>query len=156
MEAKANKKKAKKGIIVRSKEEKRAIKRLKEKEKKLKKKRRQRKEITIDADGDEVEEGADRDFDSFKDSVSFNEIVQAPPTLSKFKDNEGRKPGAKSNLILGQMLAKKSPNNVTKKKKTKDGATVSMARQHMLDVERERVIEQYRSLKMNRMNKVKL
>ena len=155
MEAKANKKKAKKGIVVKSKVEKRAFKRLKEKEKKIKKRRRQRKELTIDADGDEVEEGADRDFDTLTDSVEFNEIVQAPPTLSKFKDNEGRKPGAKSNLLLGKMLTTtKKPSNMGKKK-MKDGQ-VSMARQHMLDMERERVIEQYRNMKMNRMNKVKL
>ena len=146
MEAKANKKKG-----IRSKEEKRAAKRLKEKEKKLKKRRRQRKEITIDADGDEVEEGADREFKDLQDDVMFNEIVQAPPTLSKFGKDETRKPGAKANLLLGKMLSK--TKKIPKKDRSKD---VSLARQHMLDVERERVIEQYRSIKSGRMNKVKL
>jgi hypothetical protein len=132
MEKKVKEKKAKKGIIVKSKEEKRALKRLKEKEKKMKKKRRLRKLLDRD-------EGV-KEFDDFKDNVQFNEIVHAPPSLKK----------------LGNQTKPKYSNLLLSKKLPQSGSEVSAAKQKILDEERLRVIEEYRKIKGSKLNKVKL
>ena len=66
------KKLEKKGIIVKSKEDKRKERRLKEKEKRMKKKRKEFKQNQIN-----------EDFDNTPEEVSFNEIVNKPFLFSK-------------------------------------------------------------------------
>lgn len=123
------KKKAKRGVPVKSKEEKRKIKRLKEKERRLKKR----------GGGGGKDEEEEKDFTSFKDSFEFNETVHAPPSLNKFK-NVSRRPGENKALLLKKNL---DGSRVTKVKKP----TLSMAKKVMLSEEREKVIAHYRSMK---------
>lgn len=126
------KKLAKKGIIVKSKEEKRKLKRLKEKEKKLKKKRRLRKQL-MNADGEwEVDEDKVRDFDDVKDKVAFNEVVQEPPRISGTNHGQTKR----KSLILNKKM--------------------SLAKKQILESEREKAIADYRMVKRQRLNKVKL
>ena len=69
---------AKRGISVRTKEEKRQLRRLKEKEKRMKKKRRLRKKLMTE-DGEWQEERA-KDFEDLDgDDVSFNEVAMQGP-----------------------------------------------------------------------------
>lgn len=135
---------ARKGIIVRSKEEKRKIKRLKEKEKKLKKKRRLGKILNELGDNDEDF----KEFEDFQDEVKFNDIAHAPPSLKglpkkKKQPNETVKKNKNSTLLLAQKLKSDKPE-------------ISLARQHMLNQERVRVIQAYRSLKSNQQTKAKV
>eukprot|EP00095_Tigriopus_kingsejongensis_P002186 maker-scaffold861_size87375-snap-gene-0.18 protein:Tk02186 transcript:maker-scaffold861_size87375-snap-gene-0.18-mRNA-1 annotation:"coiled-coil domain-containing protein 137" len=127
---------AKKGIVVRTKEEKRQMKRLKEKEKKLKKKRRMGK-ILNELGDDEVDF---KEFEDFQDDIKFNDVAVAPPTLKNVVPK-----GKKDSLLLSQKLKKKTSVE-----------TMSLAKKHMLEQERTRVIEAYRSNKIQRLNKVKL
>jgi len=132
LEDKKNKRLAKKGIVVKTKEEKRQKRREREKIRKLKKK------------GGKLSE--DLDFDSFKDSVKFGEIVHEPPTIDfKSKKLDERKPG-KSDLLLKQKMS----GGVQKKKK-KDKP--SMAKKVIMEKERLRAVEAYRALKAERMSK---
>ncbi len=153
---------AKKGIVRRSKEEKRAERRLREKEKRLKRKRRAGKAFREESareggELDEEEEGEDKEFDGMRtgDQVAFNEVVQAPPSLQRLprgagKESAGRKPGAKADLLLMKKLGKKFKS---KKSATADG--VSLAKKHMMEEERARVVQEYRNLKKTSLNKVK-
>merc|ERR1711894_67965 len=78
------KKLAKKGIILKSKEEKRKEKRLKE------------KEIV-----QKMQEEEEEDFDDEPEKVEFNDVVQAPPSkLQGVKNNEARRPGQQKDLLL--------------------------------------------------------
>ena len=82
IEKKRIEKLAKKGIVVRTKEEKRKAKREKEKLRKMKKK------------GKSIEEQDENfDFENFRDDVQFGERVDAPPSikLSKFQLRSNRK-----------------------------------------------------------------
>merc|ERR1719361_2938757 len=102
MEKIKNKKKAKKGIIVKSKEEKRLIRRAKDKERKRKKKGLNNHENNI------------LDFDSakFSDSVKFNEVVHAPPeNLMKVQNYSERNSAQKNNLLLSKKLTNSKPLN---------------------------------------------
>lgn len=123
---------------------------------KWKKKRRLGK--LLNADGDVIaEEDEDKDFDDerFRDRVGFGEVAQAPPELKKLKKLqhwESRRPAEKGGLLLEGKLQQQGKNKKAKAKK----AAVSLAKQDMLDKERERVIEEYRSIKMNKLNKVKM
>lgn len=130
---KKKKKLAKKGIILKTKEEKRVARRAREKARKNKKKSKK-----------------DDDFDDFRDSVEFGEVVHAPPALS-FKNKkleagglEDRRPG-RGNLILKQRIDGAA---VIKKPKA---PKPSLARQAMMETERQRVVEAYRALKAERM-----
>ena len=138
-DTKQKKKFIKKGVVVRSKEEKRIARRERDKLRKNKKKGR----------GQSSEE--EFDFDSFQDSYEFGEVVHEPPTLNykpkklqvqEPQDGE-RKPG-KKDLILKTQL---SGGIVKKAKKIKP----SLAKQVIMEKERLRVVEAYRALKAERM-----
>merc|ERR1719383_877057 len=118
---------AKKGIVLKSKEEKRVARRAREKARKNKKKGGQPSEDIVD-------------FADFKDSVEFGEVVHQPPDISfNHKRLDEDRPGRK-NLLLKQKLG---GGAVKKSKKDKP----SMARQVVIDAERQRVVEAYRALK---------
>lgn len=138
------KKLAKKGIVKRSKEEKRAERRLKEKEKRQKKKRRLHKQKQTEHE----------DFNDLNDQVEFNDIVHAPPKLSAVKNNEARRPGKSKDLLFlnSENLAtpkilkpKKTEKESKMKKKVKQ--RISLAKQQMLETDRLSIVEQYRALK---------
>ena len=154
------KKLEKKGIIVKSKEDKRKERRLKEKEKRMKKKRRALKQIN-------------EDFDNTPEEVSFNEIVHAPPKLLGVKgleSNEARRPGKNKNLILlnrsNSADDKLNNENSSQKKKfvkpqnfkIKETKTkkkmkqkISLCKQQMLETDRMSIVEQYRAIKQKNM-----
>merc|ERR1712141_239339 len=145
------KKLEKKGIIVKSKEDKRKEKRLKEKEKRMKKKRR--------AFSKQINE----DFDNTPEEVAFNEIVHAPPKLVGVKNNEARRPGTQKNLILLNSSADKlnekssssqkkfvKPTNFKNKEtktKKKMKQKISLCKQQMLETDWMSIVEQYRAIK---------
>jgi len=124
------KRKTKKGVQIKSKEEKRQIRRAKEKEKKMKKKKGGNSAINND------EEDEEKEF-ATNERVAFNEVAHAPPTkLAGFANSLAeRRPGQKSNLLLAQKL------------KSKKDSGVSLARQKVLADEREKVIAQYRKIR---------
>ena len=138
MERLKNKKKGKKGIVIKTKEEKRQIRRAKDKERKRKKKGIKRVDDNV------------FDFDNakFSDRVKFNEVVHAPPeNLLKVGNYTERKPGKQSNLLLSKKL--NQGNNMSNKSTIMSSKkpSISLARKCMLEEERKRVIEQYRKLK---------
>lgn len=137
---------AKKGITVKSKEEKRQARRQKEKEKRMKKKRRLRKQL-LNADGEWEDEEAVVDFDDMKDPVGVNEVADAPPTLKGLA--EARKPAKNSSLLLHKKLEKAGA-------RTMKSGKVSMAKKQMLETERQRVIDYYRNMKAGKLGKVGL
>jgi len=156
------KKLEKKGIIVKSKEDKRKERRLKEKEKRMKKKRKEFKQNQIN-----------EDFDNTPEEVSFNEIVHAPPKLLGVKgleSNEARRPGKNKNLILlnrsNSADDKLNNENSSQKKKfvkpqnfkIKETKTkkkmkqkISLCKQQMLETDRMSIVEQYRAIKQKNM-----
>ena len=91
----------------------------------------------------------------FRDKVLFNEVVHAPPQkLTTFENYTERRPGSKTkknNLLLAKKFEKVAKafdqNSQIKNKKTNKHSSMSLARKHMLESERQRVIEQYRKLK---------
>ena len=140
MERVKNKKRGKKGIVIRTKEEKRKIRREKDKERKKKKKK-------IKPDTENI-----FDFDNakFSDRVKFNEVVHAPPeNLGKTGSYTDRKPGQQPNLLLTKMLNKGRAKDKSKTTSPKH-SSISLARKCMLEEERKRVIEQYRKSKNKR------
>ena len=135
---------AKKGIVVKSKEEKRKQKRLKEKEKRLKKKRRAFKKM---------QEEEEEDFDDEPEKVEFNDVVQAPPSkLAGVKNNEARRPGQNKDLLLlseqnmkVKAIVKPKVKDTKAKKKMKQ--KMSLAKKQLFEIDRQSIIEQYRALK---------
>ena len=131
------KRKTKKGVQIKSKEEKRVIRRAKEKEKRQKKK----KGVTFNVDGDGTGDGdgveVEKEF-AAKEEIKFDEIAHAPPTkLAGFKEPMAeRRPGQKANLLLAQKLNKKPGKG-----------QISLARQKVLADEREKVIQEYRKIR---------
>ena len=127
------KRKTKKGVQIKSKEEKRVIRRAKEKEKRQKKKKGVTFNVVEDGDGVEVE----KEF-AAKEEIKFDEITHAPPTkLAGFKEPMAeRRPGQKANLLLAQKLNKKPGKG-----------QISLARQKVLADEREKVIQEYRKIR---------
>merc|ERR1719242_961362 len=124
IENKRIKKLAKKGIVVRTKEEKRKAKREREKLRKNKKKGK----------GD----SANNDFENLQDTVKFGERVDAPPTIALKKfPKVSSKAGSKS-LLLNKTL--NGGAGVVKKKK-------SMAQKVALERDRLKIVQQYRQLK---------
>ena len=94
--------------------------------------------------GDEEDESEKRDdFKNLKDDVAFNEIVHAPPSLKAFQ-NVVRRPGENKGLLLARTM--KGGGAVSKPAKKQK---ISMAKQFMLDQERDKVIKEYRRLKAN-------
>lgn len=130
---------AKRGIVVKSKEEKRQIRRQKEKDRKRKKKRSR---------GEKNDDGF-RELNSEK--PTFNDVVHQPPTLCLprgVSNTEARRPGAGKNLLLRDKLKLKGTKNKTIEKKKEP--EMSLASKERLRVERERVIEEYRKLKSSK------
>merc|ERR1719435_872354 len=123
IEKKKIEKLAQKGIIRKTKEEKRKARRLREKERKNKNRK----------------SGQDLDFQDFQDNVSFGETVDAPPTLKfkKFVKNASSKPAAEGK---SELLLKKGVNGVKK-------AKLSMAQKVNVEKDRQHVVEMYRQLK---------
>ena len=128
---------AKKGINVRSKEEKRLLRRERERMRKNKKKRHT-------AEADEEEE---KDFNRLADTVGFGEVVHAPPTISFKGSMAERKPGTKDLLLKAKLGG---GGGVTKKSVAKPPVP-SLARKAMLEKERQHVVELYRSMKAAKM-----
>ena len=138
---------------MRTKEEKRQLRRLREKEKRMKKKRRLRKKLMTE-DGEWQEERA-KDFDDLDDGrrdgrAGFNEVAMQPPSLKsaakmrKRPDDGDGKVGKNKKLLLSSKLKTSKPQ-------------LSLARKQILESERERVIQEYRNLKLGgRVSKVKL
>merc|ERR1719322_939264 len=116
----------------------------------MKKKRRLRKKLMTE-DGEWQEERA-KDFDGRDGSrVGFNEVAIQPPSLKsaakmrKRPDNGDGKVGKNKKLLLSSKLKKSSKPHL------------SLARKQILESERERVIQEYRNLKLGgRVSKVKL
>merc|ERR1719264_610205 len=116
---------------------------VKEKEKRMKKKRRLRKKLMTE-DGEWQEERA-KDFEDLDgDDVSFNEVAMQPPTLksaakmrkvTKGDDDDGASKGGKNTKLLLSKKLKKKPQ-------------ISLARKQILESERQRVIQEYRNLKL--------
>lgn len=129
IEKKKIEKLAKKGIVRKSKEEKRIARRQREKQRKNKNKKSDQ----------------NLDFNDFQDNVTFGETVDAPPTLKfkKFVKNASSKPAAegKSDLLL-----KKGLNGVKK-------AKLSMAQKVNVEKDRQHVVEMYRQLKAQKSSK---
>jgi len=140
---------AKKGIVVKSKEEKRKARREREKMRKNKKKR---------GFAAATESREALQFDDFQDRVGFGEVVHAPPTIA-FKNKKidataaeeintaggERKPGAKSGLLLAKKLNGGGGGGAIKKKKLT--VKPSMAKQAIMEAERQRVVDAYRAIK---------
>jgi hypothetical protein len=88
-----------------------------------------------------------------RDEVAFNERVDQPPEITTFprlaaKADTVPRPGAKSNLLLHQLLAQ----NVTTEGASK-GKNVSPATKLFVEKERESVVEAYRQMKKNRQSR---
>lgn len=127
IEKKRNEKLAKKGIVVKSKEEKRQARREREKKRKNKNPKGNSQETL--------------DFTDFQDSVSFGERVDAPPSLNfkKFTKLPSSKPAADGKADL---LLKKNLEGVKKAK-----AKLSLAQKVNIEKDRQHVVEMYRKLK---------
>jgi len=120
---------AKKGIVRKTKEEKRVLRRQREKQRKNKKK------------GVNISDNLD--FNDFKDDVAFGDRVDAPPTLNfrGFEKSSSSKPAENGGLLLSQ---KSNENNDSvKSKKSK----LSMAQKVRIERERSHVVAQYRAKK---------
>ena len=89
-------------------------------------------------------------FDDFQDTVGFGETVHAPPSIT-FKNKKLDLAAERKPANSGLLLAKKF-NGVQKKDKkdTKKAPKPSLAKQAMMEKERQRVVEAYRALKAER------
>merc|ERR1719370_1088676 len=124
---------AKKGIVRRTKEEKRVLRRQREKMRKNKNKKGSNNADNLD-------------FNDFKDDVAFGDIVDAPPTLKfrGFEKSSSSKPAEGGGLLLSQKhLEKDKSLNEPKAKKVK----LSMAQKVNMERERLNVVAQYRAKK---------
>ena len=127
---------AKKGIVRRTKEEKRVLRRQREKMRKKKNKKGSNNADNLD-------------FDDFKDDVAFGDTVDAPPTLKfrGFEKSSSSKPAEGGGLLLSQKQMENSSNE-PKAKKVK----LSMAQKVNMDRERLNVVAQYRAKKAASLN----
>uniref|UniRef100_A0A4W4H345 Coiled-coil domain containing 137 n=1 Tax=Electrophorus electricus TaxID=8005 RepID=A0A4W4H345_ELEEL len=102
-------------------------------EKKKKLQRLQKKKL------EKREERAEKEM--FVDEIQFGEVAMAPPSLTtKPKKAAEKLQGASTGLLLSSMLG----HSVVSTSKP------SMARQRMMEEERERVVQAYRHLKMQK------
>uniref|UniRef100_A0A8C6WLL1 Coiled-coil domain containing 137 n=1 Tax=Neogobius melanostomus TaxID=47308 RepID=A0A8C6WLL1_9GOBI len=78
----------------------------------------------------------------FVDDVPFGEVTMAPPSLSfKPRKAQGKSQKSSKDLLLNSLLGQKAASNPAKP---------SMARQRIMEEERQRVVEAYRSMKKQR------
>merc|ERR1719500_2477937 len=136
LEKKKIEKLAKKGIVRRTKEEKRVLRRQREKMRKKKNKKGSNNADNLD-------------FDDFKDDVAFGDTVDAPPTLKfrGFEKSSSSKPAEGGGLLLSQKQVENSSNE-PKAKKVK----LSMAQKVNMERERLNVVAQYRAKKAPSIN----
>ena len=128
---------AKKGIVRRTKEEKRVLRRQREKQRKNKNKK--------GSNNDSL------DFNDFKDDVAFGDTVDAPPTLKfrGFEKSSSSKPAEGGGLLLSQKQTSKGGiSSEPKAKKVK----LSMAQKVNMERERLNVVAQYRAKKAASLN----
>merc|ERR1719266_1539289 len=125
---------AKKGIVRRTKEEKRVLRRQREKQRKNKK-----------SNNDSL------DFNDFKDEVVFGDTVDAPPTLKfrGFEKNSSSKPAEGGGLLLSQKQS--SRDGISSEQKAKK-VKLSMAQKVNMERERLNVVAQYRAKKAASLN----
>ncbi|GLH16128.1 Uncharacterized protein GBIM_20483 [Gryllus bimaculatus] len=92
-----------------------------------------------------------RDFSDIKDKVKFGEVVHRPPELTVLPKRKVKtsssvdSPGQRDLLLKAMLDEKKKP--IADIKKTKRATEDSEGRKQMLEEERLRVVELYRSLK---------
>lgn len=142
IEEKKKKKLAKKGIVVRSKEEKRVLRREREKKRKNKNKKN-----TKDKDY--------KEFSDFQDNVEFGETVHAPPTITGKYGNDKKTTGQKE-LLLNKSFEGKKDNSFEGKKDKLVGVKKvkvkqSLAKKVIMEKERQRVVDLYRAMKAQKM-----
>merc|ERR1712080_87503 len=128
VERKKIEKLAKKGIVRRTKEEKRILRRQREKQRKNKKKK----------------SNTDMDFNDLRDDVAFGDRVDAPPTLKfkNFEKNSASKPASEGKA---ELLLRQAANGGTEGKVKK--AKLSLAQKVRVERDRQSVVEQYRQRK---------
>ena len=129
---------AKKGINLKTKEEKRQQKREYEKKRKMRGKH------------SKMEEMEALHFSDFQDKPEFGEVVDAPPEI-KFKARKAEKL-VKQDKVSGLLLAKKLQNDGGKKKKKIQD--LSLAKKASMEQERNRAIEAYRAIRADKYAKV--
>merc|ERR1719400_424068 len=124
---------AKKGIVRRTKEEKRVLRRQREKMRKKKSKRGSNNADNLD-------------FNDFKDDVAFGNTVDAPPTLKfrGFEKSSSSKPAEGGGLLLSQ---KQKDNSLIEPKAKKVKLSMAMAQKVNMERERLNVVAQYRAKK---------
>lgn len=124
IEKKRNEKLARKGIVRKTKEEKRQARREREKKRKGK-----------------GNNGEHLDFNHLQDNVEFGETVHAPPSLNfkNFKKNSSSKPAAEGK---GDLILNNKKGGVSKKK-----VKLSMAQKVLTEKNRQHVVELYRQMK---------
>lgn len=135
---KQRKRLAKKGIHLKTEEEKRQLRRQHEKKRKMRGKH------------SKIEEMEALNFSDFQDKPEFGEVVDAPPEI-KFKARKAEKLVKKDNFS-GLLLAKKLQNDGGKKKKKIQD--LSLAKKAKMEQERERAIEAYRAIRADKYAKV--
>lgn len=138
LEEKKKKRLAKKGIVVRSKEEKRVLRREREKKRKNKNNRGMVKNKEKDY----------KEFSDFQDNHEFGETVHAPPTFTGKYSNDKQKTTGEKNLLLNKSFEGKKDKLVgVKKEKVKQ----SLAKKVIMEKERQRVVDLYRVMKAQKM-----
>ncbi|XP_066292320.1 coiled-coil domain-containing protein 137-like isoform X1 [Branchiostoma lanceolatum] len=85
----------------------------------------------------------------FTDHVQFGEVVSQPPELTaRPRKAAGKNKTGKKTLLLNSLLSPKSKStSTTSSKKNRKRKDRSAAEQRMLDAERERVVQAYRTAK---------
>ncbi|KAJ9086551.1 hypothetical protein DSO57_1002678 [Entomophthora muscae] len=101
-------------------------------------------------------EAKSKDFHKMTDKVKFGEVAMAPPTLTaKPKDRAKNK----RLLLSGALLPVASGNTKKKQKMSSEGTTKakkptrSPAEKRIMEAERDRLVQAYRKLKVDRENR---
>lgn len=111
-------------------------------EKSQRKKKFQEKKLSKIQKQKEEKKAAMLEKDFFKDTVQFGEVVLQPPTLTaKPRKNVLIKKAGQKQLLLGTLLGNGEALSMHKAVRT------SLARQRIVQEERERVVEAYRTIK---------
>lgn len=113
--------------------------------------RRRGKKRKNDDDGDD-----DDEFSYYQDKFEFGEVVYEPPTLDTEKltkkiERDGVKP--KSFLFMEKLKKKQDESSTSKPSKKAAKTQVSAGRRRILEEERLRVVEAYRTMKASKYTK---